>query len=272
MNHTRRKLAIVSWSAPSEGNIYGKLVIDVSQALPYIEHLRKKDGEKVTITHIVGKAVAKAMAAAPSLNGRIIFGSFVPHQSVAITYLVALENGKDLAKTKVSNADERSISDTARQLGTGASKLREGKDEGFEKSKGILRIMPTWILRPIVKLTGFLTSGLGIPAMGLEAFPFGSAVVTSVGSFGLEEAYAPPIPFAYVPLLIVVGAVRDQPAVLNGQVVVRPQLTITATIDHRFIDGAQIAVLAKIVREGIEKPWTLDGLTKPPWDDEKAAS
>lgn len=269
MNPTRRKLAIATWSAPAEGNIYGKLTLDVSQAMPYVEHLRKKDGEKVTIAHIVGKAVAKALEAAPGLNGRIVFGQFVPHQSVDVTFLVALENGKDLAKTKIMNANERTISDIARELGNGASKLRDGKDEGFEKSKGLLRALPTWLLRPILAMTGYITSALGMPAMGLEAFPFGSAIITNVGSFGLEEAYAPPTPFARVPVLILVGAVKDQPAAVNGQVIVRPQLTITATIDHRFIDGAQLATLAKIVREGIEQPWTLEGLSKPPWEDAK---
>lgn len=270
MNPTRRKLAIATWSSPAEGNIYGKLTLDVSQALKYVEHLRKKDGEKVTIAHVVGKAVGKALEAAPGLNGRIVFGKFVPHQSVDVTFLVALENGKDLAKTKIPNTNECSISNIARELNKGASKLRDGKDEGFEKSKGLLRALPTWLLKPILWTTGYITSALGMPAMGLESFPFGSAIITNVGSFGLEEAYAPPTPFARVPVLILVGAVKDQPAAVDGQVVVRPQLTITATIDHRFIDGAELAVLAKIVREGIEKPWILEGLSKPPWEEATA--
>ncbi len=269
MNPTRRKLAIATWSAPREGNIYGKLTLDVSQALPYIEHLRKK-GEKVTIAHIVGKALAQAMEKAPGLNGRIVWGQFVPHETVDVTFLVALENGKDLAKTKIAKANEKSISDIARELGQGASKLREGKDEGFEKSKGLLRALPTWLLRPILWLTGFLTSAIGVPALGLETFPFGSCIVTNVGSLGLDEGFAPPTPFARVPVLVLVGAVKDQPAVVDGQVVVRPLVTITATVDHRFIDGAELAILAKIVRQGIEQPWTLDGLSSAPWSDNKA--
>ena len=34
------------------------------------------------------------------------------------------------------------------------------------------------------------------PGLGLEAFPFGSAVITSVGMMGLDEGFAPPTPFA----------------------------------------------------------------------------
>ena len=44
-NNTRRKLAIASWSAPREGNIYGKLTLDATEALAYIEWLRAKTGD-----------------------------------------------------------------------------------------------------------------------------------------------------------------------------------------------------------------------------------
>ncbi|UQA58477.1 2-oxo acid dehydrogenase subunit E2 [Polyangium aurulentum] len=264
MNSTRRKLAIATWGSPHEGNIYGKLSVDAAEALAYAEHLRKTTGEKVTIGHIVGKAIALALKQAPGLNGRIVLGKFVPHATVDVTFLVALENGRDLAKTKIERADEKSIADIARALGRGARSLRDGKDAGFEKSKGLVRSLPAWALKPVVWTTGFLTSALGISAMGLEAFPFGSAIVTNVGVFGLDEGYAPPTPFARVPVYILVGAVKEQPAVVDGKVVPRPMLTITATIDHRFIDGAELATLAKVVRGGIERPWTLDGLAHAP--------
>lgn len=270
MNTTRRKLAIATWSSPREGNIYGKLVLDAGAALAYVEHLRKTTGEKVTIGHIVGKAAAMAMKAAPGLNGRIAFGKYVPHETVDVTFLVALEDGRDLAKTKIPRTDEKSIAEIASALKEGAGKLRQGRDESFEKSKGIVRSLPSWLLRPVVWTTGFLTGALGISAFGLEAFPFGSCVITNVGAFGIDEAYAPPTPFARVPVLILVGAVKEQPAVVDGKIVPRPLLTITATVDHRFIDGAQLAVLSKIMRKGFEAPWTLDGLEAAPWGADEA--
>mgnify|MGYP002635071220 CR=1 FL=1 len=56
----RRKLAIATWSAPREGNIYGKLTVDARPALAYVEQQREATGEKITITHVVGAAVARA--------------------------------------------------------------------------------------------------------------------------------------------------------------------------------------------------------------------
>lgn len=257
---TRRKLAIATWSAPQEGNIYGKLSVDATQALAYLDFLRQRTGEHVTVTHLVGKAVSMALAQAPTLNGRVVMGRYIPFPTVDIAFLVALENGQDLAKAKVCQVDQKGVSDVARELRERVGRLRDGKDSDFEKSKGAIKSMPMWALKRLVALTGFLAGGLGltIKALGVEPFPFGSCIVTSVGMFGLDEGYVPPTPFARVPLYILVGAVRDQPRVENGQVVIRSQLTITATVDHRFVDGAQLGVLAKVVRSYLEDPWQLE--------------
>lgn len=253
---TRRKLAIATWSAPQEGNIYGKLTVDATRALAYLEEVRRRTGEKVTMTHLVGKAVAEALRQAPTLNGRIVWGKYVPFDTVDIAFLVALEGGNDLAKAKVTSADQKPIADIARELGAVSGRLRSGGDSDFEKSKGAIKAMPMWLLKRMVWLTGFLASSLGmrIKALGVEPFPFGSCIITSVGMFGIDEGFAPPTPFARVPVLILVGAVRDRPAVVDGQIKVQPQVTINATIDHRFIDGAQLGVLAKVMREYLEDP------------------
>ena len=257
---TRRKLAIATWSAPSEGNIYGKLTVDATKLVEYVAHLREKHGEKVTVTHVAGKALALALADAPGLNGRIVFGRFVPHKTVDVTFLVVLGEGADLAKAKVQDADKKSVLEIAQELRGRAERLRAGKDDDFEKSKGLLRVLPTWLIRPIVGAVGWLTAALGLnlPALGLEAFPFGSAILTSVGMFGLDEGFAPPTPFARVPIYVLLGAVRPRPAVVDGEVVVRQQMTVTATMDHRFIDGFQGGVLAKVVRKVLEDPWSLE--------------
>lgn len=257
---TRRKLAIATWSAPQEGNIYGKLTVDATQALADLDFVRQRTGEHVTVTHLVGKAVSMALAQAPTLNGRVVLGRYIPFPTVDMAFLVALENGQDLAKAKVCQVDQKPLSDIARELRERVGRLRDGKDSDFEKSKGAIRAMPMWLLKRMVSLTGYLAGGLGmtIKALGVEPFPFGSCIVTSVGMFGLDEGFVPPTPFARVPLYILVGAVREQPKVENGALVIRPHLTITGTIDHRFVDGAQLGVLAKVVRSYLEDPWQLE--------------
>lgn len=256
----RRKLAIASWRPAREGNIYGKVTVDATEALAYLDDVRERTGEKVTITHLVGKAVAAALADEPTLNGYIRAGSFHQHDRVALTFLVTMPDGSDLAKAKIDHIDHKDITEVAAELRSAALDLRDGNDENWEKNKQVISLLPTWLLRPLLWLTGLLASSFGVnaPALGVEPFPFGSGVVTSVGMFGLDEAFVPQTPFARVPLWVLVGAVTEKPAVVDGEVVPRPMLTVTATIDHRFVDGFQGAALAREFRRVFSDPWSLD--------------
>jgi pyruvate dehydrogenase E2 component (dihydrolipoamide acetyltransferase) len=257
---TRRKLAIATWSSPREGNIYGKLTIDATHALTYLQKLNQKGGAKATITHLVGRAAGLAMKDATDINGRIVFGRYVPHKSCDLSFLVALPETHDLAKFKVCDIDQKTTLQIAEELQAGAAKLRAHKDENFEKSQNLIRILPTWLIRPLLWAIGYITGALGIElkALGLEAFPFGSVIITSVGMFGIDEGYPPPTPFARVPIYLVVTKIKDRPVAHEGQVVIKPQLDIMTTIDHRFLDGYQGAQLANKVRYFLENPEIMD--------------
>jgi len=263
---TRRKLMISSWSPPGEGNIHGVLEADATNALEYIKEVREKTGQHVTITHVAMKAIALGIRQAPSLNGRLIWGRFAPFETIDLGCLVAIEGGKDLANAKITNADKRSISDICAILQEKADRLRTGGDPDFKKVNDTLKKLPVFIIRPLVYFTGFLSSALGLnlPFLGVRPFPFGSCLVTSVGMMGLDLAFAPFTPFTRVPLLMLIGSIKNKPVVVDDQIVIRPILTITATLDHRFVDGAQCSHLAKKAKEVLENPkaFDLDEMTK----------
>jgi len=257
---TRRKMMIASWSAPSEGNIHGVMEVDVTNAQAYIKE-RRAAGEHPTITHLCIKAVGSGITQAPSLNGRLVWGKFFPHSHVDVGCLVAIDGGKDLANAKITNVDTRSIASIGRILRAKADKLRQKKDKDFNKASQMLRWLPVFVIRPLLYWLGFLGSALGleIPALGVRRFPFGTCLVTSVGMLGCECAFVPFPPYARVPILVMIGGIADKAVVIDGEVVVRPMLTITATIDHRFVDGSEAAKLAARVRAVLDDPAAFDG-------------
>lgn len=175
------------------------------------------------------------MKAVPAINGRLILSYFFPHKTVDIGCLVALDDGKDLFNVKITNVDTKNIKEICEQLQPAANRLREGKDEEHKQVNDTLRMLPSFLISYLTKVTGFLAAsiGLSIPAMGVKAFPFGSALVTSIGMFGLESACVPFSPYARVPLIICIGKITEKPVVENGQIVIRPMLSISGSIDHR---------------------------------------
>lgn len=250
---------MASWSPSREGNIYCKVSLDASKVVEWLK-AQKEKGKEATITHVVGKAAANALAAAPSLNGRILFDRFIPFKTVDVSFLVVLEGGKQLAKTKVVQADKKSVFDIAADLRHKASKLRKGEDQNFKKSLSALQNLPTWGVRLMCHTVGWFSGclGLDVPALGVEPFPFGAAIITSVGMMGIDEAYAPFTPFAHVPLLVLIGQIKDGIVIVDGKPEVRKKLKITSTTDHRFLDGAQGGVLIKKLKELFENPSLMD--------------
>merc|ERR1711969_392530 len=103
--------------------------------MAYIARERERTGKRVTVTTVVGLVVARAMKQAPGLNGRIRMGTFVPHDTVDITFLVALEEGADLAKATVRGAGDMPMEALTEELAQRAARLRAGKDDDFEKNK-----------------------------------------------------------------------------------------------------------------------------------------
>jgi pyruvate dehydrogenase E2 component (dihydrolipoamide acetyltransferase) len=76
--------------------------------------------------------------------------------------------------------------------------------------------------------------------------------------FGIPMGFAPLSQISRIPLLVLVGAIVDKPVAIDGRVEIRPILPITATIDHRFVDGFHLGRAMKTFRAYLESPATYE--------------
>ena len=80
----------------------------------------------------------------------------------------------------------------------------------------------------------------------------GTFTISNLGMFGIEQFVAvinPP-----QAAILAVGATIDTPVARDGEVVVRPMLTMTITVDHRAVDGAAGADFLRTVKQFVEEP------------------
>jgi pyruvate dehydrogenase E2 component (dihydrolipoamide acetyltransferase) len=256
-----RRTAAAMWGAPADPTIHGSMDIDATAALAFIEAHRARTGERLSITHLVCHAVARAFAQLPELNAKVRFGGRLERrETVDLFVSVSTGGGKDLSGAKIENADALDLSGWVTAIGGRARAIRDGKDPAFEKSRGLFKALPFFLLKPLLKLVDVLTNELHLhlPGQGMPRDPFGTAVITNVGMFGIDTAFAPMVPLARCPLLLLVPEVRERPWVENGKLVVRPVLRLCATFDHRIIDGHAAGKLAKAIRASLEAPVTLN--------------
>jgi pyruvate dehydrogenase E2 component (dihydrolipoamide acetyltransferase) len=251
-----RRMAAAMWRSPNDPTIYGSSEYDMRAANALLERLRA-EGVRVTVTHLVAKAVALALARHPHLNARVRFwGKLERRKSVDLFVQVASEDGRDLSGHRIAAADKLSLAELAGSLRQATEKIRRDDDPKFKKSKNLLRMLPWWILRPFLALASLLTNELDVDlsGSGMPADPFGAAMVTSLGMHGVDEAYAPMTPVARCLLVMLVPQVRDRVVVEDGQMVIRPILKLCATFDHRIIDGHSAAVICREIRAIFDAP------------------
>ncbi len=90
--------------------------------------------------------------------------------------------------------------------------------------------------------------------MGVPKDSFGSIMLTNVGSLGLDEAFAPLVPYSRIPILIAAGSVQDKAVVRDGKIVVGKVIKLCATFDHRVIDGVHASHLSKSLKQIFANP------------------
>ena len=254
----RRKIAVASWRASKDGRLYARMAVDATALLAFCAERRAATGAPVTPAAVVGLAFQRAVEQVPAFHNRVVFGRIVPFTSYDVAFAVDIDGGDDLAPTKVRAADTKTVAEVAAELAAGAERLRARADQDFQTTSGIARLLPWFLLRPVLAVASVLNGGIGVRAFGQPAHPLGSLFVTNIGSFGLDEGYVAPVPLARVPLYVCVGAVSDAAMVVDGKVVARPQVVITATADHRLVDGAHAAKVARIVRALLADPGRID--------------
>ncbi|PSP81026.1 branched-chain alpha-keto acid dehydrogenase subunit E2 [Halobacteriales archaeon QS_4_69_225] len=80
----------------------------------------------------------------------------------------------------------------------------------------------------------------------------GTFTVTNFGAIGGE--YATPIINYPETAILGLGAIKDRPWVVDGEVEARKVMTLSLSIDHRVIDGADAAQFVNTVKEYLEEP------------------
>ncbi|HZI14928.1 MAG TPA: 2-oxo acid dehydrogenase subunit E2 [Myxococcus sp.] len=254
-----RKLAIGSWKTAYDPTVYGTMTLRMDKALAYIEAFRQKTGVRLTVTHLLVKAMAEALRRCPDANAILRFNKIYLRKRVTLsTLVVQTDGGKvDLTSAKIDDPEQKSLREIAAEMEAAVQRVRQRKDEMMEKGKGSIQKIPYLFLNLFTWLMSFFmyTLNWDMTWAGMPRDAFGSAIITNVGSLGLDTAYVPLVPYTRVPIFIAPGAIKDAPVVEEGKVVAGKIMNVNASFDHRFIDGFHAGILATTLREMLENPF-----------------
>jgi pyruvate dehydrogenase E2 component (dihydrolipoamide acetyltransferase) len=176
---------------------------------------------KISVNDLVVKAAAKALAKMPALNRSYATGGDGQPgivQHQQVNVSVAVALEDGLVAPVVRDADKKAIGVIAAEVKDMAGRAREGKIKQNE-----------------LEAATFQVSNLGM----YDVVEFTSII---------------PAPLA---ASLSVGAVRQEPVVRDGQIVVGQRMTVTISVDHRVADGATAAQYLQELRRLLQAPMSL---------------
>jgi pyruvate/2-oxoglutarate dehydrogenase complex dihydrolipoamide acyltransferase (E2) component len=256
-----RKIAIGTWQTAYDPSVYGALTLRMEEALRYLEEFRQATGKHATVSHLMVKAAAAVLEAMPDANAVLRFNRIYLRQRIGVFFQIAMEDPRtgelDLSGALIHDPETKSLEDIVDECTEIVARVRGAKDMNLESTRTMFRHVPHWFLNRLLKMISFFSYSLNLDLrwMGVPSDPFGSIMITNIGSLGLEEAYVPLVPYSRVPLLVALGSVEDAPVAESGQIVCGKIMRVSATFDHRILDGSHAATMAKVLKEWIEHPF-----------------
>lgn len=258
---TFRKLAIGTWRTSYDPSVYGALTLRMEESLRYIEAFRAKTGRRVTVTHMMARAIAAVFEKVPDANAILRGGRLYLRKGVSVFFQVAMEDEKtgeiDLSGTVVRGAEQKTLAQIVDECDEKFRKVKAHKDKELEGTRTLMSRLPGALVHPMLRLTSFLSYEMNVDLrrFGVPRDAFGSVMITNIGSIGLQEAYVPLVAYSRVPMLLAVGAIEDSAAVEDGRLVPAKTMKVCATFDHRILDGVHASVMAKTLRAWFEHPF-----------------
>jgi len=259
VNTSWRKVAASIYKKPTDSKIFGSVELDVTDLEQYITQ-KRKEGLKITLTHIFTLAVARALKDdVPELNAYVRRGGIVKRKSIDAMVSVLIGDSQ-MGSIKVHNADTLTLQELADIMDAEIRKARAGSENKTMQMRDSITKIPwpfrVWAVNIIRKVT--IDWGLTIPFLNFKPDSFGSYVVSNIGTLGLDMGYPALFPISNVPLVLIMGGVKKKPYVVNDAIVSRRIMNLGAALDHRVIDAMHGGKLFKYIKYVAKNPSILE--------------
>ncbi len=232
-----RKASFSLWGSPADPSVYGFVEWDVT-------NITKKNRSAALI-----KAIAHVSQHNPHLNSQLKLGRLVKRDTIDVSIMVNIpsEFGNDLTFTTIRNADQLSLEEITHEIKNRKNQIHNKIQDEVGTALKIIHILPKSLGYFFLKFYGWLAFdfGLNLNFLRLPHKPFGSVIISNIGSLGLKKALLPLVPFTRSCLMISMGRAELEPKYINNQLLPREIIQLGVTFDHRFFDGAEAAKMLR---------------------------
>lgn len=229
-----RHVALSLWSSHGDPSVYGLVDLDVTD-------LKTKP---MLLPYIL-KSLGETMDRHPALYTMIKWGRIFQRADKKITVMVNIPvAGRfDLSALNLDDVHLMPEDLIREKINFQATGIRNFRDPHLGPMLKLIQYIPRSFMRFFLKTYEILIYEFNT-RLGLRFLPhrpFGSIIVSNVGSLGIGNALLPLIPMTRSSLMISVGKIQTKPMVVDEIVCARQIVQMGVTFDHRLFDGSEAA-------------------------------
>jgi pyruvate/2-oxoglutarate dehydrogenase complex dihydrolipoamide acyltransferase (E2) component len=249
----RRLVADAGWLGARRPVMHGLAEADVTRVRSLIRAHEGRTGDRLSLSAYVARALGTVIAEDPTVQGyRSWRGDLVVFDDVDVLMMVEVDRGGvPFPQPHIARAvNRRSWAELSAEIRS--IQATPTAHEGARRLSALARV--PWPLRRAAQLAMLRTPSL----MRKHA---GTVGLTSIPVKGTGALWGIGLPIHSV--AVVMGGISEQPAAVDGKVVVREVLRLTISFNHDIVDGAPAARFVTRLIEEIESRAVV-GIRAPP--------
>ena len=244
-----RRAVIASASVTKEKNtIHSFTEVDIAKPKKLLDNHFAATGERLSFTAYIVACLARTLKDHPHFNSFIRGRKQIILNDLTISVLVEkdIDGEKVPEPIGITQAQDKSFLQIHDEIRNAKSK--KISKLGSLSGMSWIRFIPGFLLKLFVHLADRNTQ---------MALKYGKVAVTAIGMFSSEGVWF--IPHGSATVLITLGSISPKVVEIDGHVVARNHLCLTASFDHNIVDGGPAARFIKQFSEIIKSGEILEG-------------
>lgn len=255
-----------------DSQVYFNQDVPIKKIDEYI-NAKAQENIKITLLDVMFAAIVRILAERPKLNRFAINGRLYARNKItlAITIKKSLTDEGDETTVKVDFEGTENIFEVKEKL---QALIAENKDisaeNGTDKIAGVLAKIPASVLKFAVGVLKILDKHGHLPKSIIEVSPFHtSAVVTNVGSLGIDSIYHHVYNFGTTSMFFAIGKKKKSYVFNDEELTKEKSVNVAFVGDERICDGYYYASSFRSLSRYLTHPELLEnGLEKRITDPE----
>lgn len=228
-----RKISIGSWKPKGDSSIYAFEDFNVDKVLEFCKH------QSISFSSFVIKALSSTIHQNNRINSIIRFGNMYQREKNTV-FVHTLKDVKedDLSGVLMEEAYTKEIHRVDREFKIEVENVKNGKEKHLSSKKSFKKV-PSFLSKYMLDGLSFLMYSLNIHFKQFPSIkdPFGSVMLTNIGSLNLQKAFCPIAPYTRIPMVVSLGRIEQKPTIVQDEIVKSNIATFGFTFDHRIMDG-----------------------------------